>query len=127
MTFFPDNSHTNFRVKLATPLSLDSYWYVALCEMNYKLKPADPSKSLLVECNLCKPSYVNNHTRPILRRVNRKGAGEFMNKEFFPVAHRYIETIGVYIRNNTGEEPLFANQGVELTLHLKRALSPNFL
>ena len=32
LTFFPDNSPGNFRVKLDSPLMLNRYWYVALCE-----------------------------------------------------------------------------------------------
>ena len=125
--FFPDNSAADFRIKLDIPIILDAHWHVCLCEITFKLKSGDNSKSLSVYSSICRPSYIDNHAAPILRRITRKGAQEFMSRQYFPIARRYIESLDIYIRNEQGEKPLFADKPIELTLHLKRSVNHHFL
>ena len=125
--FFPHNSPADFRIKLDNPIVLDAHWHVCLCEITFKLKANDNSKSMGVYSSICRSSYIDNQAAPILRRITRKGAQEFMNRQYFPIVRRYIESLDVYIRNERGEKPLFSDKPVELTLHLKRAINHHFL
>ena len=125
--YFPQNCVTDFKIKLKTALTLDEHWYVALCDVRFGIKSADTSNSLTIFCDLCKHSFINEYSEPILRRIGRKESRQFSDKQYFPVVQRYIERIHIYILNEKGQTPLVSNRPLELTLHLKRALNHHFL
>ena len=125
--FFPANNQSDFRVKLDTPIVLDNHWHISLCEITFKLKPSDTSRSLVVYSSICMPSYISNQSAPVLRRISRKGAQEFVNKQYFPIGRKYIESVDVYIRNERGETPIFNDKPLELTLHLRKSINHHFL
>ena len=127
LEYFPDNQQAKFQVKLETPMILDEYWYVALCEVRFKLKSEEKATSLSVNCNLCKPSLIHDNLRPVLRRISRKPSQEFLVRQYFAVNQKYVERIGIDIYTNFGTVPAFNNQPLEVTLHLKRAVHHHFL
>lgn len=127
ISYFPGNSPGHFKVKLEKPLTLDSHWYIALCETQFTLLSSDKTRNINIYSNLTKPSLVNGEYRQILRRVYRTGAHEFKVRQYFPVVQRYIETIEVDIKSGTDSEVSFKDQPVQLTLHLKRVINGHFL
>ena len=125
--YFPLNKNSDFQVKLESPLSLDTFWYISLREIRFKLKPKQSTKSLIIYCDLCQPSMINGTSAPVLRRLSRQISQEFACNQFFPIGQKYIERVHIYIRDEEGKEPSFADQPVEVTLQLKRVIHHQFL
>ena len=127
INYFPDNVQANFQIKLDTALMLDEYWYVALCEIQYRMVVADMSRSLSVYCTLSRPTVIKDRTDCIIRRFARRGSQEFRHRQYFPIVQRYVERIGIHILDDKDRIPSFLNEPVEITLHLKRAVNHHFL
>ncbi len=125
---FPTNQNAKFRIKIEKPLNLDQYWYVALCQVRFLLTSQDPSRSLSINCNICSPSFIAGKSDRVLRTVSRRGIENIYKPYYHPVSQRYIESIEFNISNSQGLTPDFnSHHPVELTLHFKRSVNPQYI
>ena len=83
--------------------------------------------SLYVYCDLVEPQFVGDSLSPLLRIVNIQGKDgdiitkSYGNPRYLPLSKKYIDTVEIDIRDDTGEKVPFESGKVVATLHFRPA------
>lgn len=111
-TIYPQNSPQDFIVQLPERIKLYGSWSVALTEVSYpfKFRKGIVPNWLDIEVDVCEASIVGDQKQCILRRLPISGKHLTFNPPFFfPVRHQEIDSIHVYIKDESGAVASFTS------------------
>ena len=119
--YFPENKSAKFSVKLPERLYLPGKWQLALCDVQYPSIEKKKPEQLLVLADICQDCIIGETRSPVLRRFKYRSRGyaEFGVFYYVPLKNQEVDHISIYLRTDSGEEPLFTSGRVRCTLHFK--------
>lgn len=119
LAFFPNNKAIDFHVEFSEALNLSGRWTCALTQIAFK---DELVSDIVVLCDICESSYINNTRLPVLRVIPQSNSNVFIFTQPFRlnISRDEIKRLRLYIRTTTLEEPLFLSQPVTCSLHLRR-------
>lgn len=118
--YFPFNTHSDFTVRLTERLHFPGNWECTLIDIFF---PRKLQTDVVIYCDLCEQSFINNTKLPVLRTVQNgyfRQFDSFQQLVNIPIARSETQQIRIYITTITGEDPSFIDQSVHCTLLLKR-------
>ena len=111
---YSSNQPYDFTVDLPHTLDLTGEWGVALLQLT--AFPSDTA-SLLVFCDLCSCSSVNDTSLPVLRRILTRASplDDNINTAFYlPLNRRRVERVRVYIKDQNLADATFLKKNFVL-------------
>ena len=122
MNYFHQNTPTNFKSHLNSPIILNGIWRVALVEVNIS-SSISKSNDIYLHYDICDDSIVNGNRKPLLRRLMTVETGNWSaileTPHYVPVKLSEIDNIGIYITDDHGGLVSFLDYPSTVTLHFK--------
>jgi hypothetical protein len=127
-SIFPNNDPADFHIKLPKPLSLNGEWECALLnisfwpEFNSSIKP----KEMYLCSDIVVNSYAMGNLYPILKRVPisenliTKVNLSYAQLDFLPITQSILQSVHMYIIDNSGSTPSFTVKDLYCTLLIRR-------
>ena len=125
--YFNDNSPSSFRIKLPRNVQLKPLgkWTVALLDIhippfaqNYK------PHHLSILSSICKPTAVNSTLKPVLQRLYAEDITDWpvtiKVPRYVTINSDSLDNIDIYLLDNLGNSPSFADGKLTCTLHIKK-------
>ena len=120
--YYPENTSTDFTVELTETLYLPGEWECSLLEIFFTKRITE---DIVVYCNICTESAINNSKLPVLRYLQNgtyRNNNSFLHPISVPINQTHIQRLRVYIRTVSGKIPSFIDDPVRCTVVLKRIL-----
>lgn len=116
--YYPESNGNDFIIPLHKPLDLHGEWSCALVQFSHTLQVPKTIRSYMVCTDVCKDSFVNDFSLPIIYRVNTgRSVKQPLRETYVKVKQGSVQSVRVYIRDTKGDTPSFRLGDVECTLH----------
>ena len=109
---YPDNTASDFTIQL--PQTILGIHELGVIEVKLH---ATPKNALFLCSDLCRESIINDHTLPVLRRLEQKTVTP-TTVTYVPLKVQDFDTIRFYVSNSSGKPENLAGE-TRLTLHLR--------
>ena len=132
-TYYPNNTPSNFYIKILNPMVFRSMRVCGLVSFQYidSFSPSSlPTQSshmnMYICSNMCQHSFVNDSTLPVLTRIKIDISNDSKVKEvpifnplYVSIVEYFTNDIHIYIKDDDGKDISFLGGPSKFTLHLK--------
>lgn len=134
MNYFPNNSHSDFHVKMINPsifqcnqlCGIISFQFYDSILLDNQTVANNTSLNMYVCSDICQQSFVNDNMLPVLTRFNVKVNNDSALKEimisnpiYIPIVQFFKQDIHLYIKGDENRSISLTKGPTKLTLHLK--------
>jgi hypothetical protein len=126
--FYPTNDPSDFRIKLPRPLTLEGEWECGLINLSFwpQFATSEKPKEIYICTDLIGNSYAMDGLHPILKRISvpenviTKVNINYAHVDFITLNQSILQTVQLYIMDNTGVAPSFLTKDLYCSLLLRK-------
>ena len=126
--YHPQNKANNFIVELPEYIHLEGEWEVALTDITYLplFKDRENPKFMIVQCDICDDRIISGKKMPLLQHILiQKNNNDLLKLSithliYINVKVKSFNRLGIYIKNETGEDLPFKEEKLWCTLHFRK-------